>query len=259
MAPTITCWRSGRSSRARTCAASRRPAAARASSCASSARGAGAGSRSATACAGSASVADDELAALYRGARCVVYPSLYEGFGLPVLEAMACGTPVVTSAGGAMEEVAGGAAVLVDPLDTRSIAAGIAEASAGARSSPAGLGGCATSAGSAPPTPSSTSSASSRERARLLRRGRARARSGRETRRTSRTSSASCPPRAPDLRFAAITRHPELVPPASSLGCRRARRSCAWRGRCRGCCAGSAAARALPARAPARAARRRRS
>jgi glycosyltransferase involved in cell wall biosynthesis len=73
-------------------------------------------------------VSDDELAALYRGARCVVYPSLYEGFGLPVLEAMACGAPVVTSRGGATEEVAGGAAVLVDPLDTAAIAAGIEEA-----------------------------------------------------------------------------------------------------------------------------------
>jgi alpha-1,3-rhamnosyl/mannosyltransferase len=73
-------------------------------------------------------VSDDELAALYRGARCLVYPSLYEGFGLPVLEAMACGTPVVTSAGGATEEVAGGAAVLVDPRDPASIAAGIEQA-----------------------------------------------------------------------------------------------------------------------------------
>jgi glycosyltransferase involved in cell wall biosynthesis len=71
---------------------------------------------------------DQELAALYRGARCLVFPSLYEGFGIPVLEAMACGTPVVTSRGGATEEVAGGAAVLVDPLDAASIAAGIGEA-----------------------------------------------------------------------------------------------------------------------------------
>jgi glycosyltransferase involved in cell wall biosynthesis len=73
-------------------------------------------------------IPDAELAALYRGARCVVYPSLYEGFGLPVLEAMACGSPVVTSQATAMEEVAGGAAVLVDPLDASAIAAGIDEA-----------------------------------------------------------------------------------------------------------------------------------
>jgi glycosyltransferase involved in cell wall biosynthesis len=73
-------------------------------------------------------VSDEELAALYRGARCVVYPSLYEGFGLPVLEAMACGAPVVTSRGGATEEVGDDAAVLVDPLDTTAIAAGIEDA-----------------------------------------------------------------------------------------------------------------------------------
>jgi glycosyltransferase involved in cell wall biosynthesis len=70
----------------------------------------------------------EELAPLYRGARALVYASLYEGFGIPILEAMAAGTPVVTSAGGATEETAGGAAVLVDPLDVESIAAGIAEA-----------------------------------------------------------------------------------------------------------------------------------
>jgi glycosyltransferase involved in cell wall biosynthesis len=73
-------------------------------------------------------VSDEELAALYRGARCVVYASLYEGFGLPILEAMASGAPVVTSRGGATEETAGGAAVLVDPLDPEAIAAGIGDA-----------------------------------------------------------------------------------------------------------------------------------
>lgn len=74
-------------------------------------------------------VSDEELAALYRGARCLVYPSLYEGFGIPVAEAMACGAPVVTSRDSAMADVAGPAAVLVDPLDPRSIADGIDEAS----------------------------------------------------------------------------------------------------------------------------------
>jgi glycosyltransferase involved in cell wall biosynthesis len=73
-------------------------------------------------------VDDDELARLYRGARCVAYLSLYEGFGLPVLEAMACGAPVVAGRTGAAEEVSGGAAVLVDPLDPDAIAAGLAEA-----------------------------------------------------------------------------------------------------------------------------------
>jgi glycosyltransferase involved in cell wall biosynthesis len=73
-------------------------------------------------------IPDAQLAALYRGAACVLYPSLYEGFGLPVLEAMACGTPVVTSVGTAMEEVADGAAVLVDPLDVSAIAAGVRDA-----------------------------------------------------------------------------------------------------------------------------------
>ena len=70
-------------------------------------------------------VTDEELAALYRGALCLVYPSLYEGFGIPILEAMACGTPVVTSKGGATQEVAGGAAILADPHDPFSVAAGI--------------------------------------------------------------------------------------------------------------------------------------
>jgi len=73
-------------------------------------------------------VPDEELARLYRGARCVVYASLYEGFGLPVLEAMASGTPVVTSAGTSLRELGAGAAVLVDPTDVDAIAAGIVEA-----------------------------------------------------------------------------------------------------------------------------------
>ncbi len=66
-------------------------------------------------------VPDAELPALYAGARLFVYPSLYEGFGLPPLEAMATGTPVLTSRGTAMEEVAAGAALLVDPRDPEEI------------------------------------------------------------------------------------------------------------------------------------------
>jgi glycosyltransferase involved in cell wall biosynthesis len=70
-------------------------------------------------------VPPDDLGALYAGAAVVAYPSLAEGFGLPVLEAMAYGVPVVTSAGTATEEVAGDAALLVDPLDTDAIASAI--------------------------------------------------------------------------------------------------------------------------------------
>ncbi len=63
-----------------------------------------------------------ELAALYRRARVLLFPSLAEGFGLPVAEAMACGAPVVTSNRSSMPEVAGNAAVLVDPEDASDIA-----------------------------------------------------------------------------------------------------------------------------------------
>ncbi len=62
-------------------------------------------------------VDDSDLPALYRNAALLAFPSLYEGFGLPVLEAMACGTPVVCSNASSLPEVAGEAALLVDPLD----------------------------------------------------------------------------------------------------------------------------------------------
>lgn len=70
-------------------------------------------------------VPDDQLPALYHGALASIYPSLNEGFGLPVIESMACGTPVITSRASAMEEISGGRAVLVDPLDVNDIAAAI--------------------------------------------------------------------------------------------------------------------------------------
>ena len=73
-------------------------------------------------------VPDQQLAALYRGARAVAYVPLYEGFGMPVLEAMACGAPVVAAQTAALPEVADDAAVLVDPSDPAAIAAGLAEA-----------------------------------------------------------------------------------------------------------------------------------
>jgi len=75
-------------------------------------------------------VPEELLPALYQHTEVFVMPSLYEGFGLPVLEAMAAGAPVVTSAVSSLPEVAGGAAVLVDPASVTSIADGITEARA---------------------------------------------------------------------------------------------------------------------------------
>jgi glycosyltransferase involved in cell wall biosynthesis len=70
----------------------------------------------------------DTLAAFYRLARAFVFPSIYEGFGLPPLEAMACGAPVVTSNVSSLPEIAGNAAILVDPYEPASIADGIRRA-----------------------------------------------------------------------------------------------------------------------------------
>jgi glycosyltransferase involved in cell wall biosynthesis len=67
-------------------------------------------------------VPEEKLPSLYRGAEALVFPSLYEGFGLPLLEAMACGTPVVTANTTALPEVAGDAALLVDPTSVEQIA-----------------------------------------------------------------------------------------------------------------------------------------
>jgi glycosyltransferase involved in cell wall biosynthesis len=85
-------------------------------------------------------VEKQELAELYRGAACLVFPSRYEGFGLPVVEAMASGTPVVATAAGSIPEIAGDAAVLVEPGDAAALAGGIERALADReRLVPAGL------------------------------------------------------------------------------------------------------------------------
>ncbi|ALS57767.1 glycosyltransferase family 4 protein [Rathayibacter toxicus] len=73
-------------------------------------------------------VSPDELAGLYRRAAVLAFPSLYEGFGLPPIEAMASGCPVAVAHSGSLPEICGDAAVYFDPLDPRSLAAGIREA-----------------------------------------------------------------------------------------------------------------------------------
>jgi glycosyltransferase involved in cell wall biosynthesis len=73
-------------------------------------------------------VADDEVARLYRGAAVFVYPSLFEGFGMPIVEAMACGAPVVASSHPSMDEACGDAAVRADPISPEARAAAIEDA-----------------------------------------------------------------------------------------------------------------------------------
>ncbi len=73
-------------------------------------------------------VPGEDLVGLYNLANAFVMPSLYEGFGLPVLEAMACGCPVVTSANSSLKEIAGEAAIFVEPQDPQSIAEGLKKA-----------------------------------------------------------------------------------------------------------------------------------
>lgn len=78
-------------------------------------------------------VEEADLPALYAGADLFLYPTLYEGFGLPVIEAMASGTPVLTSSTSALQEIAGGYAYMVDPMDVDAIARGVAALSTDAK------------------------------------------------------------------------------------------------------------------------------
>jgi alpha-1,3-rhamnosyl/mannosyltransferase len=70
-------------------------------------------------------VAEEDMPALYSGAELFVFPSLYEGFGLPPLEAMACGAPVLCSSSSSLPEVVGNAALTVNPYDVTALAEGL--------------------------------------------------------------------------------------------------------------------------------------
>ena len=78
-------------------------------------------------------IPDEDLPSLYAGASWFVFPSLYEGFGLPVLEAMACGTPVICSSTSSLPEIVGDAAIMFDPTDPEDIARALAQALADPR------------------------------------------------------------------------------------------------------------------------------
>ena len=72
-------------------------------------------------------VSRQQLKLIYENAVCLLFPSVYEGFGFPILEAMSCGSPVITSRTASMPEVAGDAAMFVDPIDTGAIASAMLE------------------------------------------------------------------------------------------------------------------------------------